>query len=520
MFLGCSPCCNSCPINVDRLRLEFDGWADQCSTVLLPGRRRLWSADNGGSITLFRDCTFIGVPLCTWSGWIHGRLEGDYYTWTLDGTKGTLSFAGLVTFLPPGNSLSLACTVNNAAAGRLAVENAAGVQPGMWVQRVPVGGQYLFAADTKVTAVDGNVITLSSPLLSPTAGAAAFLSPVTFLLPDEGAFGRLPFEDERPLLVASVADNVPVQWCDEVTVAISVGTGDYVPVTVAPTCANIVRPGVDQAAAVSGGQLYAKGHCSVHDDFAGEVVGFQGTGTGTYSDDPVSVEVDFSTSVVVDEAGNFPRPVFDAFLGLKLLNGTYELRPDVDVRDRHIFLAGTDPQVDGFGYSLKLQYGFGPGLYRYIDEGTGEEFFFPVPATPPPYDNVGTIMVCSAELFVSVWPELAKLDRTLQFISADTNGNGDRVDSSPAVTVCQTGEVDQIAWHWSYRFRAFTQPLALGRRSGGGRASRRGSTDFVERTCAAPSFNDSIEFDWYWTEGGFRPTQVDKVTVSLSLNIG
>jgi hypothetical protein len=337
--------------------------------------------------------------------------------------------------------------VNNAAAGKLATENAEDVQPGMWVQRVPVGGQYLCAADTKVTSVDGNVITLSSPVLSPAAGAAAFLSPVTFLMPDEGAFGRLPFEDERPLLVASVADNVPVQWCDAVTVAISVGTGDYVPVTVAPTCANIVRPGVDQVAAVSGGQLYAKGHCSVHDDFAGEVVGFQGTGNGTYSDDPVSVEVDFSTSVVVDEAGNFPRPVFDAFQGLKLLNGTYELRPSIVVQDRHIFLAGTDPQVDGFGYSLNLQYGFGPGLYRYIDEGTGEEFFYPNPMPPPgtPLGNVGTIMVCSAELFVSVWPELAKLDRTLQFISADVGRNGDRVDSSPAVTVCQTGEADKIA---------------------------------------------------------------------------
>jgi hypothetical protein len=522
MFLGCSPCCNSCPINVDRLRLEFDGWADQCSLSLLFGRRRLWSADNGGSITLFRNCTFIGVPLCTWSGWIHRTPDGIYYTWTLDATKGTLSFDDLVTFLPPGDSLSLACTVNNAAAGRLAVENAAGVQPGMWVQRVPVGGQYLFAADTKVAAVDGNVITLSSPLLSPTAGAAAFLSPVTFLLPDEGAFGRLPFQDERPLLVASVADNVPVQWCDAVTVAISVGTGDYVPVTVAPTCPNIVRPGVDQVAAVSGGQLYAKGHCSVHDDFAGEVVGLGGTGVGTYSDDPVSIAVDFSTSAVVHEAGNFSRPVFDPFQGLKLLNGTYELRPDIVVLDRHFShpsFIGTDPQVEGFGYSLSLQYGFAPGLYRYIDEGTGEEFFFPVPATPPPYDNVGTIMVCSAELFVSVWPELAKAERTLQFISA-MGGNGDQVDLQQVVSVCQAGEADEIAWHWSYRFRALTEPLALGRPSGGGRASRRGSTDFVQRTCAAPSFDDSIEFDWYWSPAAGGSTQVDKVTVALSLTIG
>jgi hypothetical protein len=277
---------------------------------------------------------------------------------------------------------------------------------------------------------------------------------------------------------------------------------------------------------VSGGQLYAKGHCSVHDDFAGEVVGLGGTGVGTYSDDPVSIVVDFSTSAVVHEAGNFSRPVFDPFQGLKLLNGTYELRPDIVVLDRHFShpsFIGTDPQVEGFGYSLKLQYGFGPGLYRYIDEGTGEEFFYPDPLPPPgnPLGNVGTIMQCSAELFVSVWPELAKAERTLQFISA-MGGNGDQLDLPQVVSVCQAGEADEIAWHWSYRFRARTTPLRSPpfTTTGEGTSSRRGSTDFVERTCAAPSFDDSVELDWYWAVAAGGSTQVDKVTVALSLTIG
>ena len=545
MFLGCSPCCKSCPIDADRLRLEFDGWADECTTdgwyaptawapeggINFP-RRRLWSADNGGSITLFRDCTvddpfdgvptLAGVPLCKWSGWIHRRREGDYYTWTLDPAKGTLSFNGAVTFLPPGDSLSLECTVNNAAAGRLATQDAADVQPGMWVQRVPVDGQYLFAADTKVTSVDGNVITLSSPLLSPAAGAAAFLSPVTFLLPDEGAFGKLPFDDERPLLVASVAENVPLHWCDAVTVAISVGTGDYVPVTVAPTCPNIVRSGVDQVAASQGGYLYAKGHCSVHDEYAGEAV------DPVWSDDPVPVTVDFSSSTTVHTQANpvsFTRSPFDAFVGLKLLNGTYELKPDVDVRDRHQYIGTrggvTDLYVNGFGCSLTLAYGFGPGLYRFIDSGTGEEFF--LPGTPPPYDNVGPLIRCSASLSISVWPELAKADRTRRYIGADKNGERTEPFMDQAVVpVCQGGGADQIAWHWSYRFSAYAEMPAEGllpAQADGSSMTRRGSTDFVERTCAVTSFDDSVEFDWYRNASG-GTGQVDKMTVSLSLSIG
>jgi len=523
MFLGCSPCCKSesCPIDADRLRLEFDGWADQCSTDL-GGRVRLWSADNGGSITLFRDCTVdnpfdgvptvAGIPLCKWSGWIHERNENYLYTWTLDGTKGTLSFNGAVTFLPPGDSLSLECTVNNAAAGRLATQDAADVRPGMWVQRVPINGQYLFAEDTKVTAVDGNVVTLSSPLLSPAAGAAAFLSPVTFLLPDEGAFGRLPFDDSRPLLVASVAETVPLHWCDEVTVAISVGTGDYVPVTVAPTCPNIVRPGIDKLAASPGGFLYAKGHCSINDDFAGEVVGL------VYSDDPAPVSVNFSSSTTVHTQATpaiFTQPPFDAFLGIKLLNGTYELKPDRFVRDRYFGF-----EKDRFGYSMTRQYGFAPRAYRYIDSGTNEEFFFPDPMPPPgePLGNVGYLIRCSALVQISVWPEFAKADKTRTFISSDINGA--RGDNSPVVPVCQAGGADQIAWHWSYRVETLTEPLAPGRQTGGGSTARRGSTDFVDRACAAPSFSDSVEFDWYWREPRGSSTQVDKVTVSLSLSIG
>jgi hypothetical protein len=461
--------------------------------------------------------------LCKWSGWIHRRREGNYYTWTLDVTKGTLSFDGAVTFLPPGDSLSLECTVNNAAAGRLATQNAEDVQPGMWVQRVPVDGQYLFAEDTKVTAVNDNVITLSSPLLSPAAGAAAFLSPVTFLLPDEGAFGRLPFEDERPLLVASVVENVPLSWCNEVTVAISVGTGDYVPVTVAPTCPNIVRPGIDQLAASSGGFLYAKGHCSVNDDFAGEVVGL------VYSDDPVPVSVNFSSSTTVHAQANpaiFTRPPFDAFVGLKLLNGTYELKPDVDVRDRHQYIGPrggvTDLYVDAFGYSMTLQYGFGPNLYRFIDSGTGEEFFYPVPMPPPgePFGNVGPLIRVSASLSISVWPELAKADRTRQYIGADKNGErAEPFMDQAVIPICQAGEADEIAWHWSYRFNTYQDTLEVGGQSGGGSMTRRGSTGFVARTCGAPSFDESVEFDWYRDTAG-RSGQVDKMTVSLSLSIG
>jgi hypothetical protein len=461
--------------------------------------------------------------LCKWSGWIHRRSEGDLYAWTLDVTKGNLSFGGAVTFLPPGDSLSLECTVTSAADGKLATQNAEDVQPGMWVQRVPVDGQYLFAEDTKVTAVNDNVITLSSPLLSPAAGAAVFLSPVTFLMPDEGAFGRLPFEDERPLLVASVAENVPLHWCDEVTVAISVGTGDYVPVTVAPTCPNIVRPGIDQVAASPGGFLYAKGHCSVHDDFAGEVVGL------VYSDDPVPVSVNFSSSTTVHTQANpaiFTGPPFDAFVGLKLLNGAHELKPDVDVRDRHQYIGNrgglSDLLVNAFGYSMRIQYGFGPNLYRFIDSGTGEEFFFPDPLPPPgePIGNVGPLIRCSASLSISVWPELAKADRTRQYIGADKNGERTEPFMDQAVVpVCQAGEADQIAWHWSYRFRTYTETIEVGGQIGGSSMSRRGSTGFVDRTCAAPSFDDSVEFDWYWNQS-LRSGQVDKMNVSLSLNVG